>query len=415
MSDPSSPEPDAPGAGSRNGTSAVGWGAALRSRWVLVSVATLGYWCATHALRPYIALRLDEFGAGDAFIGIAVGAFPALSLFLAIPAGRAVDRVGIRVVLAASCLGMVALGAGFAFATSPLQLLGLQMANGVVELGAWLALQALASSSGSGPMLTRQLALFSLAWGIGTAVGPVIGAGAYDRLGFPALGWIYVTLAVIALVAAWLAPHVGVERAAAGATPPSLLAGTRLIAARPVVKAVLLSSFVALFVNSVRNSFYPLYLERSGVPISRIGLLLSIIGVAMLAIRVVLPALLSRFSAGAVLLAGMWVEVAAMAATPLLGSLWMLVAAAVAFGAGHGLNPPITVEMMAAHTDKAERGLAMGVRVTANRLAQVVQPALFGVIAGSFGLALGFPVTGAALAGVVVYAHRQLHRAGEVA
>lgn len=389
----------------------VSWGGALRSRWALVSLSTLLYWCASHALRPFVALRLDDLGVGDAFIGLAVGAFPVLSLFLAIPVGRAVDRVGIRWVLGASCLGMAAAGTGLALATAPAQLLALQMVDGVAELGAWLALQALASSSGRGAMLVRQLALFSLAWGIGTAIGPIVGAAIYERLGFAFVGWTYVALAGVALAAGWSAPTVAVERAERTAGSPSLLAGTRLIAARPAVKAVLVASFVALFANAIRSSFYPLYLERAGFSVSRIGLLLSIIGIAMLGIRVVLPALLSRFTAGSILLAGMWVEVVAITITPALGAFWLLVIAAAAFGAGHGLNPPITVEMMAANTSRTERGLAMGVRVTANRLAQVVQPALFGAVAGVFGIAAAFPAAGAALAGVILYAGRQMRGA----
>lgn len=235
-----------------------------------------------------------------------------------------------------------------------------------------------AANAGTGAVLTRQLALFSLTWGIGVAIGPLVGAAAYGALGFGALGGIYVALSAGTLVAGWLAPKVALERPADAGATPSLVAGARLIA---------------------------------GQPVARIGLLLSIIGVAMLAIRLVLPSLLARCAAGTVLVAGMWVEVAAMSATPFLGGFWPLALAAVAFGAAHGLNPPITVELMAAHTQRAERGLAMGVRVTANRLAQVVQPAVFGALAAVLGIAAAFPASGAALAGVVLYAGRRLRAA----
>lgn len=381
----------------------------MRSRWVFVSLSTLLYWCAAHALRPYVALRLDDLQAGDAFIGLAVAAFPFLSLFLAIPAGRAVDRVGVRTVLGVSYAGMAALGIGFAVVDTATPVLGLQMGNGVAELGAWLALQALASSSGTGATLTRHLALFSLSWGVGIAIGPVLGAAVYDAHGFSSLAWVYVGLTTAAALVGALAPRMEVRRDVS-VTTPSLVMGTRVIARRPAVKAVLLASFVALFTNAIRSSFYPLYLERAGMPVARIGVLLSIMGVAMLAIRMVLPAMLARWSRGGVLLAGMWAEVVAMAATPVLGTWGLLVVAAAVFGAGHGLNPPITVEMMAVHTEPGERGLAMGVRVTANRLAQVLQPALFGALSVTMGLAAAFPASGLALAGIVWTAGRQLQR-----
>lgn len=389
---------------------AVGWGAALRSRWALVSLSTLLYWCAAHALRSFVALRLDELGASDALIGVAVAAFPALSLFLAIPAGRVIDRIGLRAVLGVSYLGMVVMGAGFALARSPLQLVALQAVNGVAELGVWLALQALASAAGRAAFLTRQLALFSLAWGIGIAIGPVLGAAVFEAVGFPALGWIYAGLSAVALVAGLAAPRAVRPEGEPDRPVGSLLAGMRVITTRPAVRAVLLASFVALYSNAIKGSFYPLYLERSGVPVARIGVLLSIIGVTSLLVRIALPALLRRWQAGAVLVAGMWVEVVTLAATPVLPGFWLLAAAAALFGAGHGLNPPITVELMARNTEQRERGLAMGVRVTANRLAQVVQPVVFGALASVIGIAAAFPASGALLAAATLWTARHTRR-----
>src|SRR5680860_225575 len=389
---------------------AVGWLQAQRLRRALVSVSTLLYWTAAHGLRPFVTLRLDDLGAGDAFIGLAVAAFPFLSLFVAIPAGRLVDRVGVQRVMLGSYTGMVAVGIGYAMATSPVHLLVLQALDGVAELGVWLALQALISEAGSAGFLSRQLALFSVAWGLGIAIGPALGAAVYDTAGFSALAWIYDVLSAAAWVAASTAPATTTAEERARAKP-SLLAGTRLIAARPVVQGVLLSSFVALFANAIRGSFYPLYLQRSGVSVARIGVLLSIMGVASLLVRVALPSLLARWRAGSVLVTGMWVEVLGMAATPMLGTFWLLAVVAGLFGAGHGVNPAITVELMARHTDPPERGLAMGVRVTANRLAQTVQPALFGALGATVGIAAAFPASGALLAGLTVWAARQFSRA----
>lgn len=387
----------------------VGWMVVLRSRWVLVSVSTLLYWCAAHALRSFVTLRLDELGASDALIGLAAAAFPALSLFLAIPLGRTIDRTSVRLVLVTSYLGMAVLGVAFAVAGNPSALVVLQALNGIAELGVWLALQALTSGAGTGAFLTRQLAIFSLAWGVGIAVGPIVGAVVYESLGFAELGWLYAVLSVLALAAAVVAPRAAVRSDPDAPDPPStsLRRGMSVITARPAVRAVLLASFVALYCNAIKSSFYPLYLERSGVPVARIGILLSIIGIASLLVRIVLPALLRRVRAASVLVVGTAVEVVTLAATPLLGTFWLLAATAAAFGAGHGVNPPITVELMARSTDEHERGLAMGVRVTANRLAQVIQPVVFGALASVVGLAAAFPASGALLAVITAWTARQ--------
>ena len=137
---------------------------ALRSRWALVAFATTLYWLAAHALRPLVALRLSELGASDAYIGLVVASYSFLSLFLAIPGGRLIDRVGTARVLVGAFLGMAGVGVGYALATTPQQLLVIMTINGVTETGAWLALQALITYAGSGAFRSKQLAIFSFGW-----------------------------------------------------------------------------------------------------------------------------------------------------------------------------------------------------------------------------------------------------------
>ncbi|MGH2819840.1 MAG: MFS transporter [Actinomycetota bacterium] len=387
----------------------VGFWRALHYRWAFVSLATLLYWFAAHTLRPLVTLRLDDLGAGDAQIVVTVAAYPFFSLFFAIPGGRLVDRIGVDKVLTVSLLGMILVGIGYVVADSPLEILLVQVPNGVVEVGVWLALQALVSHAGSGAFLTRQLALFSLAWGLAQAVGPAVGGAVYESFGFEPLGLIYVGAALGSLVSCRLIRYRGSEREAEADAPDerNALERIRHIVDRPAVKGVLLSSFVGLYLQSLKQSFYPLVLERMGISVAQIGVLLSIMGATSLLIRLPLPSLLSRHGSGRVLVWGMWVSVVGIALTPWLGSVWLLGAAALVVGAGYGVNPPITVELMARHTQPEERGLAMGIRVSSNRLAQVVQPVVFGGLASITGMAMAFPASGLLLGAVTFMASRE--------
>jgi len=76
--------------------------------------------------------------------------------------------------------------------------------------------------------------------------------------------------------------------------------------------------------------------------------------------------------------------------TPVSSSYWFLLVAALFIGVGLGANPPITVNLVAEHSDAGERGVAVGLRLVANRSGQVVQPMVFGGIASVVGLALAF-------------------------
>jgi MFS family permease len=388
----------------------------LRDRWALASLAALLYWLAAHSLRPLVPLRLDQLGASDMEIGIAVAAFSLLSLFLAIPGGRLIDRVGILRILVLSLLGMALIGVGYALARTPTHILLLSLGNGIAELGVWLALQALISNAGSGAFLSRQLSLFSFGWGVGVAAGPVIGTFVFSRIGFPPLGGLYAILALVAMTAV-LVPYRDREARldADPAARKSSLSMLREIGSRPAVKGVLLASYVALFVNAIRTSFYPLYLERAGVSVSRIGILLSAIGVASLLVRLPLPAMLRRWGGGRVLVWSLWLCVVPMAATPWIQPYWLLFAAAALIGAAYGANPPITVELMARHTRATERGIAMGMRVTSNRLAQIGQPLLFGGLASGIGMAAAFPISGMLLAALTVWTWREAERISSAA
>jgi MFS family permease len=375
------------------------------NRWTFLSVTSLFYWIATQALRPMVALRLADLGSSDALIGVVLGLHSALTFFIAVPSGRMVDRTGLRRALVAGLAAMAVAGAAFAGATAVWHLAVLLMAAGVAELGAWVAMQALASQAGTGQVLRGQLALFSFAWGLGLAVGPAIGSTLYARAGFAFVGVGYCAAAVAGGLAGMLVPWSGGNRDSAERPEVSMRSAIGQMWASAPVKAVLLSTFVALFVYGVRTSFYPLLLERRGVSVGQIGLLLSTIGVASLLVRLPLPALLRRVSAERVLVASMWSAIIAMTITPWLRGMWLYLPAAAVVGLGVGVNPPVTVELMALHTDASERGLAMGLRVSSNRLAQMVQPVLFGGMASAVGLPAAFLAGGAIMSAVAAAAH----------
>ena len=244
-------------------------------------------------------------------------------------------------------------------------------------------MQALVSQAGTGQRLRRHLALFSFAWGAGAAVGPSLGSALYARAEFSGVALLYAGAAVVGLVSSVAVPQPA--RSGEAAHPRLALApAVRSMWGAPAVRSVMLSSFVVLFVFGVRNSFYPLLLERQGVPVPQIGLLLSTIGVASLLVRLPLPALVRRVGPERALVL----------------SMWLYLPAAAAMGLGMGVNAPVTVELMAVHTSARERGLAMGLRVGSNRLAQMVQPVLFGAVASTLGLPMAFAAGGLCLGAV---------------
>lgn len=374
---------------------------AFRSRWTLVSVATLAFWLAVQSLKPFVALHLVDLGASEVQVGMAVAAHPLLSLFLAIPAGRVIDQRGLRRYMLASLMTMVVVGAGYALTETVIQMAAMQLMAGLAELGAWIGIQALVTRAGETEFRRRHLALFSIAWGLGLAFGPSLGAWIFEVRGFATVALLYSCLSIGAVIAVAAVPHVD----SPAAPQPDhhartgMLAELRAVGQRPAILAVLAGSFVALWANSLRTSFYPLFLENSGLSVRHIGFLMSLAGVTTLLGRVPMVWLVRRFRVGPVLIAGTATAVVSLSATPLLVSSPALLAVGSAlFGLGFGLNTPLTVDLMAEHSEESRRGLAMGMRVTSNRAAQVLQPLAFGGVAALLGMTAGFGVAGLVMA-----------------
>jgi MFS family permease len=398
----------------QDGGDGAGARAAWINRWTFLSLSSLCYWTATQSLRPMVALRLADLGSSDALIGVVLGLHSAVTFLIAVPSGRMVDRAGLRRALVAGLGGMAVAGGAFAASTATWHLASLLVASGVAELAAWVAMQALASHAGTGQVLRRQLALFSFAWGAGLAVGPALGSTLYARAGFAWVGVGYAVAAALGALGGMLVPRAGDGRRDAAHPTATMRSAVGQMWASAPVRAVLLSSFVVLFVYGVRNSFYPLLLERRGVPVEQIGVLLSTIGVASLIVRLPLPALLRRVGAEPVLVVSMWSAIIAISITPWLRGMWFYLPAAALVGMGVGVNPPVTVELMAVHTSTRERGLAMGLRVTSNRLAQMVQPVLFGGVASAAGLPAAFLVGGVFLSAVAAAGRPRRPRSPDV-
>jgi MFS family permease len=386
----------------------------MRSRWAVISFVTLLYWVASQAVRPFLPIRLEELGASDLMIGTAVAGYAIAGLVLAIPSGRLLDRLPQHTLLLGSMTGFAVSTASLLLTRSVVVLALLMVVNGVCAMWVWLVLQSMITRAGEGEERRRQLALFSLAWGLGLAGGPTVGAVVYDYADFAALCIVLSGVSLLAAAAALAAPAVRPpvveEGEQAVAHEPGIGAAVGRSFANPLLVTVLLSSFINVFVLSVRVSFYPVYLERADVALAQIGFLLSLIGFASLAVRAVLPAVMRRFGMLPVLVWSTWAAIVGMASTPVSTQLWVLVLGALLIGVGLGANPPITVNLVAEHSDARDRGLAVGLRMVANRTGQVAQPVLFGGVAAAAGLGVAFPFAGALLAGLTLWMSMRIRR-----
>jgi MFS family permease len=382
----------------------------LQSRWAFVSLVTVIYWLGPQSVRLFYPLQLKQLGASDLVIGFGAAAPAVAGLVLAVPSGYLLGRFDARRILVISTFGLAVTTGAFVLVSNVGEMILLMFVQGFFQMWVWLVLQQMMTRVGTGEDALRQLPLFSLAWGIGLAGGPSVGAWIYDAWGFQTLNIACFLFTMCGVVGALLTPAILREPEAprtSGTDQRRMFGTLRRSFDDSVVVAVMVSTFVNIFVQSLRTSFYSLFLQQIGVSLGMIGLLLSTIGVSSLVVRFVLPALIRRFGLVKPLIWSTWTAIIGVAVTPLSSSTVFLVVGAVMIGAGLGANPPITINLLAGAED-ADRGVAVGLRMVANRSAQVLQPIVYGNIASLIGLAVAFPISGVLLGATAIWMARRL-------
>ena len=152
--------------------------------------------------------------------------------------------------------------------------------------------------------------------------------------------------------------------------------------------------------------YLPALGEERGLTSGAVVLLLTLRAAASMTTRLFLGRL-SRVVGRRRLLVGSVVAAAvSIAAVALPMPLWLLAVAVVVLGVGLGVGQPLTMSWLAEMAPAGLRGRAMALRLTGNRLGQVVVPSLVGLVAGGWGVPGVLWVTAGVLGWVAVGARR---------
>ena len=90
--------------------------------------------------------------------------------------------------------------------------------------------------------------------------------------------------------------------------------------------------------------------------------------------------------------------IVAIAITPLLGALYLLVAAAALRGGCNGVSQPLVISTVLRAAEPSVQGKAVGMRGTLNRVASITAPLMMGALAEFVGLEASFYIVGAVAA-----------------
>ncbi len=290
---------------------------------------------------PIIPVFAQSFGVSRAAAAAVVSAFAFMRLLSALAAGRIVDRLGERRILAVG-IGVVAVSSALAgLAQSYAQLLVLRGVGGVGSAMFTVSAYSLLLRSAPTEQRGQATGLFTGGFLVGGITGPALG-GLISEFSLRAPFFLYAgTLAVAGSIGLFLLPRPEKSAdAGAGGSSASLATAFRSPAYRAALAAQFADSWSVL---GVRAALVPLFVTESaadgGLDLSRSWVGIGFGLVAALNAGVLLPAgrFADRVGRRPVLLAGTGFSTLGMVLLASAGGLPLYLIALVVLGLGSGL------------------------------------------------------------------------------
>ena len=364
-------------------------------------------------------------------LGIVLGCRPLLSLFLSIHAGTLMDTIGTKRVL--YFIGLMILTTPFMYPLLPFisALIIIQLLSGVCDSIGWMGAQTLVGQVMHGR--TKYAARLGAVIRSGHVIGPpAVGAvwdlagplAAFSLVGLSGVGFLasVIMLPAISARPAGSAENIETPRPPINLKsliprPSDYIASFKLLAS-PTIAIVILLGMMVHIGNNIQSTFYIVWLEKYvGIPATLIGFLISFSSIAAAGGSLAATPLRRRFPAFWVLWTSVFAALILISITPLLGNVaivagisgilgWAieispLIAAYIVFcfvsglrSVSNGIHQPIVITLMLRTVGPNEKGKAIGLRGTMNRVTSMIGPFLLGALAGMVGLEYGFYIIG---------------------
>jgi predicted MFS family arabinose efflux permease len=275
---------------------------------------------------------------------------------------------------------------------------GLVVAAALVGLGHiffHVSIHNLIGAYGAGEARTRNFATFALGASVAAFIGPSLGGFSIDLWGFPTT---HVVMAAIGLTpAAVLLAYPTLVPARAAHSKAEAGGGSFELLRNPGLRRTLLMSGVTLTGIELFTFYFPVYGRSIGLSASAIGLVMSSYAVAAFLVRLGMPRATRRLGEVGVLTASLFIAGTVYLLVPFVDQAPLLALIAFMIGIGLGCAQPLTIILTYNHAPSGRSGEALGMRLTVNKLTQIVVPLAFGAMGSAFGLVPVFWANGAFL------------------
>lgn len=331
-----------------------------------------------------VSLSALSSGATPFQVGLLAALFAAFPLLLAVYAGKASDRIGVKRPIIGGAL-MMALGLLVPLVVGGLA--GLMVCSALIGLGHiffHVSIHNLIGAYGEGEARTRNFATFSLGASISAFIGPSLAGFSIDGWGFPPTHVLLAGISLLPAIIIMVHPQLVPERAVHSHAGKS--GGSLALLANPGLRRTLIMSGVTLTGIELFTFYFPVYGRSIGLSASAIGMVMSSYAIAAFLVRMGMHRATRRMGEVGVLTASLFVAGVTYMLVPLVSQAPLLALVAFLLGIGLGCAQPLTILLTYNHAPAGRSGEALGLRLTVNKLTQIVVPLAFGALGSAFGL-----------------------------
>ena len=337
--------------------------------------------------RLAVPLFAVDHGATPFIVGLAFALYAAFPMVLAIPAGRAMDRLGYKFPLVFGT-GGCCVGLFIMFLAPSMTMLYVSVTVlGIAFMALQLATQTLAGAIAKREDRARNFSLLSLGFAVANFGGPIVTGYLIDHAGY---AWTYLWLSVPLLIATivsvlsdrWLPPVHARSEAVRG--------GMFDLLKIPTLRNTLIASGIVSAAWDVYQFLMPIYGRSLGLSATAIGVIMSAFAISIVLVRIFLPMAVRRAGEAELLCYAMFVAAAAFCLFPLFEAPWTLALVSFLLGIGCGCGQPLSMTLIFNASPKDRAGEATGMRITVNQITHFIVPILFGVVGSVAGFATVF-------------------------
>ena len=354
------------------------------SQWLpLVLFNTLMVQGGIYVVRPIVSYKSLELGADAAMVGIIGATFALAPLLFAIRIGSSVDKgkAGLALLFGSIILAMTTFGLLF-IDSIPLLMIAMPVL-GIGHLLCMVGGQTMIANRSESKLYERNFGLFTFYASLGHAFGPLIGGWLADsgqaRVNANAAFTFAIVIFVLAAISVLKLSTKKENQPEPEKTSAKITA--REMLAVPTFKSAIFVASATTAVVDVMLIFLPLLGREAGIGVTEIGILLAIRSFASMAVRVLLGQITKWLGLRNILIWGAAVTLVSMVALALTDNFWVIAAIMLVSGFAMGIGQPATMAWVSRISSADRRGLAIAIRLTANRFGQVAIPAVAGLIA----------------------------------